>query len=101
MKMSKFYNVIKEESDRLYDAYIRDAKNEELLSRFTIVYTLQNRCEGKSDFEIVLEYLMLKNDLKRELEEALEIFGNNDSSTVDRLSKLVELDKIAFFLKKI
>lgn len=101
--MSKFYEIIKDECDFEYDMYILENKaNEktELLSRFAIAYTLQTRCVGKGDFDIVLEYLKLKADVKRELNEIIKVVGEDDPSAVDRLNKLTELDKIGFFLKR-
>lgn len=72
-------------------------KKRELLSRFAIAYTLQEKCVGRCDFDIVLEYLKLKADVKRELNEIIKVCGKDDLSAIDRASKLAELDKIGFF----
>lgn len=101
--MSKFYEIIKDECDYIYDMYIleNNAKEKsELLSRFVIAYTLQEKCVGRGDFDIVLEYLKLKADVKRELNEIIKVCGEDDFSAIDRVNKLTELDKIGFFLKR-
>lgn len=101
--MSKFYEIIKEECDFQYDMYLFESKDDEkklLLSRFAVAYELQEKCVGKGDFDVVVEYLKLKSDLKRELKRVIEICGKNDSSAVDRMNKLEELDRIGFFLRR-
>ena len=101
--MSKFYNIIKDECDFQYDMYILENKvdeKKELLSRFAIAYKLQERCVGKGDFDTVIEYLKLKSDVERELNEIIKICGKDDSIAVDMANKLTELDKIGFFLKR-
>lgn len=101
--MSKFYNIIKDECDFQYAMFNLENKVDEkteLLSRFSIAYTLQEKCSGKGDFDTVIEYLKLKSDVKRELNEIIKICGKDDFSAVDRANKLAELDKIGFFLKR-
>ena len=101
--MSKFYDIIKDECDFTYDMYIlenNDNEKRELLSRFVIAYILQEKCVGRGDFDIVLEYLKLKADVKRELNEIIKVCGKDDLSAIDRGNKLAELDKIGFFLKR-
>lgn len=101
--MSKFYEIIKAECDFQYDNYILESnvnEKSELLSRFAVAYTLQEKCFGKGDFDIVIEYLKLKSDMKRELNEIIKVCGKDDSSTIDRANKLAELDKIGFLLKE-
>lgn len=101
--MSKFYDIIKNECDYLYDMYIVESKADkkaELLSRFTIAYILQEKCFDQGEFDTVIEYLKLKSDIKRELNEIIELFGKDDPSAVDRANKLTELGKIEVFLKR-
>lgn len=101
--MSKFYEIIKEECDFQYDMYLLESRDDEkkvLLSRFAVAYALQEKCVGKGDFDVVVEYLKLKSDMKRELKRVIDICGENDSSTVDRRNKIEELNRIEFFLRR-
>lgn len=101
--MSKFYEIIKEECDFQYSMYTIEFKKKEkseFLSRFSIAYILQERCACKSDFEVVVEYLKLYDEMKKELNKRLEIFGAGNASTKDIAKKLEELDVIGYFLKK-
>lgn len=101
--MPKFYEIIKDECNFQYDMYLIESKDVEkkvLLSRFVAAYTLQEKCVGKGDFDIVIEYLKLKSDMKRELDRIIEICGKNDSSAVDWINKIEELNRIGFFLRR-
>lgn len=100
--MSKFYEIIKRESDLKYDMFINadtDRQKKEFLSRFAIAYELQKRCVGKREFEVIFEYLKLHNEMESELTERIKILGTDNESTKDIGYKLTELDLIGYYLR--
>lgn len=80
---------------------MRIKEQKEFLSRFAIAYDLQEKCVGKRDFEIIIEYLKLYNEMENKLGECIKILGTDNESTKDIGYKLMELDLIGVYLKRL
>ena len=103
--MSKFYITIEQETDVLYQLYTTEVVDNERKNCFgmwfMIAYQLMKRCRGKGDFEIVIEYLKLKDEVKEELEYRIKHSGENSDGAENTRHKLAELDRIPLFFTKI
>lgn len=61
---------------------------------------MRERCRGKNDFEILIEYLKLRDELVEELNRRECRNGKNSEGVVVINDMLKELDKIAHFFIK-
>lgn len=95
--MSKFRNIIEEEREFLYAMYIAEVKDSEknrLGMYYMVSYQLMERCKGKGDFEIVIEYLKLRKEVEEELEYRMKHTNENSDCVKNTRYKLQELDSI-------
>lgn len=100
--MPKFYEIIEKETELTHTLYSiatggGDIKKH-LGRQFACACGLRERCRGKNDFEILIEYLKLRDELLEELNRRECHNGKNSKGVAAINDMLKELDKIAHFL---
>lgn len=102
--MSKFYDIIEEECNFNYHLYTTEPAGNErknsIAMYFMVSFQLKERTKGKNEFEIIMEYLKLRNELEEELEYRIKHSGENSDGVKNTRYKLQELDLIAHFFAR-